>query len=239
MLRTVRAEGRCLAFRPRDDVEHEIATRLLGQILEGRRVPRWKQRRPHQPRDDVRLAGFRMPASIGGGRNRIAGETADRDVIGMQVETVRIERRDHVRPNAANQRHERSANLVRRSLGQLAVAVVEQLQLVEADDPRRLSQLALAERREIFGLAQRRIARFATFTASGRHQHGARAFGRVLHGGSRPRKALIVGMGKAEQDAEPGHQRNWVSTGRSMTHEMVLALPTRSRVTSAVAANAG
>src|SRR6185503_21125468 len=101
------------------------------------------RRYPHQTRDDVRSAGVRIPARISGCRDGVGGEAADGDVIRVDVEAVRIERGDDRRPRAPYQRHERLPDRVWRRVRQLAITVVEQVQLVEADDSDRLPELRL------------------------------------------------------------------------------------------------
>ena len=82
-------------------------------------------------------------------------------MVGVQVEAVGIKGRHDGRADAPNQRHQRPADLVWRCVRQLAVAIVQQVQLVEADDACGLLQFLFTACAGIFLTAQGRVARLA------------------------------------------------------------------------------
>ena len=134
----------------------------------------------------------------------------------MRVEPVRVERHDDRRFHAADVRHERAPHLVARRVRQLAIAVAEQVQLVEADNRGGVSQFALATCGDLAGRAHGWIARLAALAPRRRHEHCVRAGAGALHRRSRAGKALVVWMREDEEEggALGAHRRRLVTPGR-------------------------
>jgi hypothetical protein len=74
------------------------------------------------------------------------------------------------------------------------------MQVLDSDDARRVQQLLLARGRDIArGAADRRVTRPAAIASRGAHENDPNAPGKTGRGEAGTRKALVIGMGKAEK----------------------------------------
>src|SRR5262245_48105415 len=104
------------------------------------------------------IAEVRMPPRVARGADGVGRESADRHMIRMDVESVRVERQHDRRSMTTDERHKGAAHLFRRCRGELLVAVVEDLKLVDTHYGRDVPQLLLTAGRHLLGRANWRIA---------------------------------------------------------------------------------
>src|SRR5262245_1737377 len=124
-------------------------------------------------------------------------------MVGMDVEAIRIEGGHHGGPVTPNVGDQRSPDLVCGRVGKLAIAVLEDVQLVDAGDRRRLTQLTLATGWQLLGRTNRRVTHLSTFATRGRDDDRPHTLVGVPHRRPDRRKALVVGMRKTEHQTSP------------------------------------
>lgn len=143
---------------------------------------------------------LRMPASIARRRNRIRCETTYRDVVGVEVEPVRIEGQHHVRPPSSNGRDQLRANPVDARFGQALVAEVEELDVCDAEHTRRFGELLRSGSPHVLGRAADLLAsRLAGIAPRGTHEDDVNSTGAAPASQTGAAEALVVGVRKAEK----------------------------------------
>jgi len=117
----------------------------------------------------------------------------------MHVEAVRIEREDDRRAMTTNQCDERAPDLIRFGVIELAIAVVEYVQVANAHDPGYTLELRLSTGGKILRPAHRRVARLATLPESCCDEGSRYSLRLALHRQADAVEALVVRMRKTEQ----------------------------------------
>ena len=141
---------------------------------------------------------------VGGPHDRRRGELRDRDVIRVAVGAERIERDDHLRPDASNVAGDFFARLCPIDAIQLAIEVIQQAHLAHAKLACRGPQLGLACTPDDSRPRRRAlVVEPPALAASRRHDEGLDAFSRVFRENPARSERLIVWMG--EHAHQPKH----------------------------------
>src|SRR5262249_17699330 len=122
----VRAQRGCFSFPEWSDVNQEIDSRMIRHILCSPEVKHRHGRGPQQRTYQMRVAYLRIPARIGGSRDAVDGKAADRDVIGVLVRSVRIERDQRLRTCTSNGMHDAPPDVIGRRGRELLVLIRQQ-----------------------------------------------------------------------------------------------------------------
>ena len=162
-------------------------------------------------------AAGRDERGVGCRDERRAGELRDRDVIGMSVAALGGEGHHDVRPDPAHVRGDLRGRLVGIGAIEVAVDVVEQRELPQAEDPGRAPELGLAHRAD--DRRPRPIgADPAALAARRGHEIRLDALGGALREHAAAAERLVVRVGENAEQTERAGQRDG-SYGRGSAGE--------------------
>ena len=123
-LRLVRGERTRSLLPPASGIDEEIHSRPWWKLTT---VPGHDWWNPQQPLTFVRSSKLWRPSGIRGCSYRVGRKTTDRDVIGVKVESIGIERDHDRRLFSTNGSDERTADFIRRRRRQLLILVRKDL----------------------------------------------------------------------------------------------------------------
>jgi hypothetical protein len=140
---------------------------------------------------------------IGGGKNRGSRELTDRDVIGVSIRAVGIERDNHMRADAPQMSNDFCNGFGGIRLIEVAINVIEEAHLADAEFSRGVEQFRFADLAERF---QARIVLFvappAAFAARGGDEICLDSLGGILRQRPAHAQGFIVGMSENAHQAE-------------------------------------
>ena len=141
------------------------------------------------------------PPRVRGSGNGIHRETRNRYMVGMTIHAVRVESNYDMRPVAADQRNQLCADPVYRRVCKVLVLIVQQIHLRNAKQASGLTKLGFAEFGQGLAIAQWRISHSPGVTTSRRNQDYLCTTLYVAPREAGGHKALVIWMGKNQQDA--------------------------------------